>query len=110
MTLFKTAGLFVLTAAAEIFGCYAVFLWLRGGKSAWWLLPSAASLALFAWLLTLHPSVGAGRTYAAYGGVNVATSIIWLRYVEGVRPDRWDFIGSGLCVLGMMLILFGPRE
>ncbi len=107
--MFKASILFILTAAAEIFGCYAIYLWLRLDRSAWWLLPGAAALAIFALLLTLHPQSGAGRIYAAYGGVYVTASLLWLWLVEGIRPDRWDVIGSTLCLLGSSIILFGPR-
>lgn len=107
--MFRAFMLFIATAAAEIFGCYAMYLWLRLHRPAWWLLPGAASLAIFAWLLTLHPQIGAGRVYAAYGGVYVAASLLWLWGVEGIRPDRWDVIGSLVCLLGAAIILFGPR-
>lgn len=104
----KTFLLFVLTAGAEIGGCYLPYLWLRKDKSAWLLVPAAMSLALFAWLLTLHPT-GAGRTYAAYGGVYVAASLVWLWRVEGLRPDRWDVLGAAVCLLGTAIIVLGPR-
>ena len=100
--------LFVLTAITEIVGCYLPYLWLRKGGSAWLLLPAAASLALFAWLLTLHPTA-AGRVYAAYGGVYVTVAIAWLWWVEAVKPTRWDLLGAGLCLLGMADIMFSPR-
>ena len=100
--------LFVLTAITEIVGCYLPYLWLRKGGSAWLLLPAAASLALFAWLLTLHPTA-AGRVYAAYGGVYVTVAIAWLWWVEAVKPTRWDLLGAGLCLLGMAVIMFSPR-
>ena len=103
-----TLLLFVLTAIAEIVGCYLPYLWLRKGGSAWLLLPAAASLALFAWLLTLHPTA-AGRVYAAYGGVYVTVAIAWLWWVEAVKPTRWDLLGAGLCLLGMAVIMFSPR-
>jgi small multidrug resistance family-3 protein len=108
MTAPLTTALFVATALAEILGCYLVWLWLRGGWSAALLLPAAVSLALFAWLLTLHPAA-AGRVYAAYGGVYVATAIVWLWLVDGQTPERWDLIGGAVAVAGMLLILFGPR-
>ncbi|HXF94262.1 MAG TPA: YnfA family protein, partial [Nitrospiraceae bacterium] len=73
----KTFGLFILTAIAEIVGCYLPYLWLRKDGSAWLLVPGALSLCLFAWLLSLHPTA-AGRVYAAYGGVYVAAAILWL--------------------------------
>ena len=105
----KTLGLFVLTAGAEIFGCYTVYAWLKTNGPAWWLAPGAVSLALFAWFLTLHPSGAAGRTYAAYGGVYVATAVLWLWGVESKKPDRWDLLGSAVSVVGMAIIMFGPR-
>jgi small multidrug resistance family-3 protein len=104
----RTVGLFVLTAVAEIVGCYLPYLWRRQHCSAWILLPAAVSLAGFAWLLTLHPTA-AGRTYAAYGGVYVATAMAWLWLVEGARPDRWDLLGAAVCIAGMAIIAFAPR-
>jgi small multidrug resistance family-3 protein len=100
--------LFVLTALAEIAGCYLQYLWLRRAHSAWLLLPGALSLAAFAWLLTLHPWA-AGRTYAAYGGVYVSVALVWLWLVEGVMPDKWDIIGVAVTLAGMAIIAFGPR-
>ncbi|WP_118183721.1 YnfA family protein [Paraburkholderia phosphatilytica] len=104
----KTFVLFALTAIAEIVGCYLPYRWLKEGASAWLLLPAGASLALFAWLLTLHPSA-AGRTYAAYGGVYIAVAIVWLWAVDGVRPTGWDLAGALLTLAGMALIAFQPR-
>jgi small multidrug resistance family-3 protein len=108
MKVVTLTSLFVLTALAEIIGCYLPYLWLRHGRSAWLLVPSAASLALFVWLLTLHPTA-AGRVYAAYGGVYVCVGVFWLWAVDRVNPDRWDFIGVGLCLIGMAVIMAAPR-
>lgn len=105
----KTLGLFVLTALAEIVGCYLPYLWLREGKSVWLLLPSALSLMAFAWLLSLHPTA-AGRVYAAYGGVYICMAIVWLWSVEGIRPTFWDLLGSSVALLGMAIIMFAPRQ
>lgn len=105
----RIAGLFVLTALAEILGCYLPWLVLRQGKSLWLLLPAAVSLALFAWLLTLHPSA-AGRTYAAYGGVYIAVALAWLRLVDGVTLSRWDLIGAAVALAGMAIIALQPGE
>lgn len=110
MLIFKTTTLFLLTACAEIIGCYLPYLWLKHGKSAWLLLPAAVSLALFAWLLTLHPPGAAGRIYAAYGGVYVATALLWLWLVERQPPDRWDLFGVLVTVVGMSIIAFAPRN
>lgn len=102
----KTTLLFLATALAEIIGCYLPWLWLRQGKSAWLLLPAAASLALFVWLLTLHPAAS-GRVYAAYGGVYVATALVWLRVVDGVKLSPWDWAGAGIALAGMAIIAAG---
>jgi small multidrug resistance family-3 protein len=102
----RTAGLFVVTAVAEILGCYLAYLWLRQGRSVWLLLPGAASLALFAWLLTLHPGPAA-RTYAAYGAVYVTAALAWLAVVEGQRPDGWDVAGVAVSLAGMAIIVLG---
>ena len=96
-------------ALAEIAGCFAFWAWLRLGRSALWLVPGIASLALFAWLLTLSPAAAAGRAFAAYGGIYILASLFWLWVAEGVRPDRWDLAGTLVCLLGTALILFGPR-
>jgi small multidrug resistance family-3 protein len=103
-----TLTLFLLTAGAEIVGCYLPYLWLRHDKPIWLLLPAALSLGLFAWLLTLHPT-GAGRTYAAYGGVYVATALLWIWVVERQSPDRWDVVGVVVSLIGMSIIAFAPR-
>lgn len=108
MSLLSTVGLFFLTAIAEITGCYLPLLWLKGRASPWVLLPAAASLALFVWLLTLHPTA-AGRVYAAYGGVYVATALAWLWVVQGMRPTSWDLVGSAVAILGMAIIILAPR-
>ena len=108
MDILKTTVIFVTTAFAEIIGCYLPYLWLRQGKSAMLLLPSALSLAVFAWLLTLHPAA-AGRVYAAYGGVYISVALAWLWLIDGVRPARADFIGVALCLGGMAVIMFAPR-
>lgn len=104
----RTIGLFVLTALAEIAGCYLPYLWLRHGSSPWLLVPGAVSLALFVWLLSLHPSA-AGRTYAAYGGVYVSVALLWLWQVDRVVPDRWDTVGVAVTLVGMSIIAFGPH-
>ena len=109
MEIAKTFGLFVATAVAEIVGCYLPYLWLKKGASAWLLLPAAASLALFAWLLTLHPHA-AGRVYAAYGGVYISVAILWLWMVDAVRPTTADIIGVAVTLVGMGIIMFAPGE
>lgn len=104
----KTFLLFVVTALAEIVGCYLPYLWLKKGGSVWLLLPAALSLALFAWLLSLHPNA-AGRVYAAYGGVYIFVALGWLWLVDGIRPSAWDIVGVMVAIAGMMIIMFAPR-
>lgn len=104
-----TAAIYIGAALAEIAGCFAFWAWLRLDRSPLWLVPGMVSLALFAWLLTLVESEAAGRTFAAYGGVYICASLIWLGMVEGVKPDRWDFAGAAICLAGAALIMFGPR-
>ena len=104
-----TALVYMAAALAEIAGCFAFWAWLRLGKSPLWLAPGVVSLILFAWLLTRVDSDAAGRAYAAYGGVYICASLIWLWAVEGVRPDRWDAGGATLCLIGTCIILLGPR-
>jgi small multidrug resistance family-3 protein len=101
--------IYLAAALAEIGGCFAFWAWLRMGRSALWIAPGIASLALFAWLLTLIDLPAAGRTYAAYGGIYIAASLGWLWLVEGVRPDRWDAIGVCLAIAGAAVILFMPH-
>jgi len=104
----KTLLLFILTALAEILGCYLPYLWLKKGASAWLLAPAAISLAVFAWLLTLHPDA-AGRVYAAYGGVYILVALAWLWIVDGMRPTTWDVVGVLVSLAGMAIIMFAPR-
>lgn len=109
MEILKVVGLFALTAIAEIVGCYLPYLWLKQERSIWLLPPAAISLGVFAWLLTLHP-YAAGRVYAAYGGVYVSVALLWLWIVDSVRPTITDIVGVGVCLLGMVIIIFGARH
>ena len=102
----KTLGLFVLTAIAEIVGCYLPYVWLRKNGSPWLLVPAAASLALFAWLLTLHPTAS-GRVYAAYGGVYVTVALLWLWRVDRVTVTGWDLAGVAIVLIGRGVIVWG---
>ena len=104
----RITGLFVITAVAEIVGCYLPWLVLTQARPVWLLLPAAVSLAVFAWLLTLHPSA-TGRTYAAYGGVYVVVALLWLWRVDGAPPTRWDLLGGIMCLAGMAIIALQPR-
>lgn len=104
----QTIVLYILTALAEIIGCYLPYVWLKKNGSVWLLIPAAISLAIFAWLLTLHDAAS-GRIYAAYGGVYIAASILWLWGVDGIRPSIWDITGVLVALSGMAIIAFQPR-
>lgn len=104
-----TVAVYIGAAVAEIAGCFAFWAYFRLGKSPFWLAPGLVSLVLFAFLLTHVDSDFAGRAYAAYGGIYIAASILWLWLVESRTPDRWDLAGMVVCLLGAALILWGPR-
>lgn len=106
----STFAWYLLAAFAEIGGCFAFWGWLRLAKSAMWIIPGMFSLALFAYALTKVDSDQAGRAYAAYGGVYIVSSLFWLWAVEKARPDRWDVLGAAICIVGSLVILFGPRS
>ncbi len=109
-SLVKSFAYMILAAAAEIAGCFAFWAWLRLDRSALWALLGIVALVLFAWALTKVDVAFAGRAYAAYAGIYVVGSLIWLWQVEGILPDRWDVFGAGLCIVGAAVIVFGPRS
>lgn len=105
----KSLFWYLIAALGEIGGCFAFWAWLRIGKNPLWTIPGVVSLVLFALALTRIDSANAGRAYAAYGGVYIMSSLLWLWIVENTRPDRWDFLGAVICLAGAGVILFGPR-
>ena len=109
-TLLLTMGLYLLAAIFEIAGCFAFWAWLRLGRTPWWTVVGVGSLVLFAACLTRVDSAYAGRAFAAYGGVYIVASLLWLWIVESMRPDRWDTAGGVICLLGAAVILWGPRS
>lgn len=110
MSYLSTSLIYLGAAFAEIVGCFAFWGWLRLDKPVWWLVPGVLSLAIFAYLLTLAPTEHAGRAYAAYGGVYILCSLLWLWMAEGQKPDKWDLTGGGLALLAAGIILFAPRS
>jgi small multidrug resistance family-3 protein len=101
---------YALAAICEIGGCFAFWAFVRLQKSALWLIPGVAALVVFALALTRIDTANAGRAYAAYGGVYILASILWLRAIEGAAPDRWDKLGAAIALLGSAIILAGPRR
>lgn len=108
-TFLRTASFYVLAAFFEIAGCFAFWAWVRLNRTPWWTLAGTVSLVLFAVCLTRVDSAYAGRAFAAYGGVYIVASLVWLWIVEGLRPDRWDATGALVCMIGVALIVWGPR-
>lgn len=106
----RTGAIYVLAACLEIAGCFCLWLWLREGRSAWWVMPGVVSLLLFAAALTQGDVAVAGRAYAAYGGVYICASLLWLWLVEAVRPTRHDMLGAAISLVGAAIILFSPRS
>lgn len=106
----STLAIYVAAAVAEIAGCFAVWTVMRLGGSRFWLIAGAFCLMCFAWLLTKTQSEFAGRAFAAYGGIYIAASLVWLWAVEGRTPDRWDVLGALVSMIGAAIILFGPRS
>lgn len=100
---------YIVAAIGEIAGCFAFWAWLRLEKSPLWVLPGVASLIVFALALTRIDSDFAGRAYAAYGGVYIFASVLWLWWVEQQSPDRWDLLGSAVALVGAAIVLWGPR-
>ena len=105
----RSFAIYALAALAEIAGCFAFWAWARLAKSALWLLPGIVALVAFAYLLTRIDALYAGRAFAAYGGVYIGASLLWLWAVEGARPDRWDAIGAAFCLISAAIVLLGPR-
>ena len=103
-----TFFLFFVTAVAEILGCYFPYLILNQGKSQRLWVPTVLSLAVFVWLLTLHPAAS-GRIYAAYGGIYIFTALMWLRFVDQVSLSRWDLLGGAVVLIGAAMIILQPQ-
>jgi small multidrug resistance family-3 protein len=101
---------YLLAAAGEIGGCFSFWAWQRMQKSPLWTIPGVGALILFALALTRIDTSHAGRAFAAYGGIYILASLLWLWGVENTRPDHWDMLGAGVCLTGAGIILFGPRH
>lgn len=106
----QTFIFFLIAALGEVFGCYTFWIWLKLGKSIYWVIPGLFALVIFAVSLTKIDVSNAGRAYAAYGGIYILSSLVWLWLVEGIRPDRWDLLGVTISLMGTIVILFRPHR
>jgi small multidrug resistance family-3 protein len=107
MTIAKSVLLFVLAAVAEIGGAWLVWQAVREDKSWWWAGLGVIALGIYGFVATLQPDAHFGRILAAYGGV---LSLAWGVVFDGFRPDRWDAIGSVVCLVGVAIIMYAPRN
>ena len=103
-------GLFVLAGLCEIGGGYLVWGWMREHKPLLWALLGAAVLAADGVVAALQPISEFGRVYAAYGGIFIALALLWGIFVDGFRPDRWDWLGAAVCIVGVMVMIVPSRE
>ena len=109
MTVLRSVGLFALAALAEIGGAWLVWQGVREHRGLLYIGAGVAALGGYGFVATFQTDPHFGRVLAAYGGVFVAGSLGWAILVDGFRPDRYDFIGTALCLLGVAVIMYGPR-
>jgi len=108
--MFKIVFIFTLAGLAEIGGGYLIWQWLREGKSATLGLLGGIALILYGVIVTFQTFPSFGRVYAAYGGVFVFLSVLWGWGIDKKTPDLFDFIGAFICLVGVSVILFAPRQ
>lgn len=109
MTVLRSILLFVVAAVAEIGGAWLVWQGVRENRGLLWIGGGVIALGLYGFVATLQPDADFGRILAAYGGIFVAGSLLWGRLVDGFRPDRYDLIGAGVCLIGVAVIMYAPR-
>lgn len=109
MQVAKSLFYFVIAGLCEIGGGYLIWLWLRQNKSIWLAVVGALLLIIYGIIPTLQPA-SFGRVYAAYGGIFILLSILWGWQIEQITPDKFDLLGGGLALLGVLVIMYAPRS
>jgi small multidrug resistance family-3 protein len=109
MLIARSLVLFLLAAVAEIGGAWLVWQGVREHRGLLWVAAGVLALGAYGFVAAFQPQAHFGRILAAYGGVFVAGSLAWGVLVDGFRPDRFDLIGAGLCLLGVAVIMYAPR-
>ncbi|MDQ3431912.1 MAG: YnfA family protein [Actinomycetota bacterium] len=110
MTVLRSVLLFILAAFAEIGGAWLVWQGVREHKGLLWIGAGVLALGAYGFVATLQPDANFGRILAAYGGIFVAGSLAWGMAVDGFRPDRYDYFGAGVCLIGVAVIMYAPRS
>lgn len=109
MTVVRTIVLFALAAVAEIGGAWLIWQGVREDRGLAWIGAGIAALGAYGFVATLQADNNFGRILAAYGGIFVAGSLAWGIVADGFRPDRWDYLGAAICLIGVGVIMFAPR-
>jgi small multidrug resistance family-3 protein len=102
--------LFALAAIAEIGGAWLVWQGARENRGVAFIGAGIISLAGYGFVATLQDDANFGRILAAYGGIFVAGSLLWGMVADGFKPDRFDYIGAAVCLLGVAVIMYAPRS
>ena len=110
MTLAKSALLFALAALAEIGGAWLIWQAVREDRGWWFAGLGVMALGAYGFIAALQPDANFGRVLAGYGGVFIAGSLAWGVVVDGFRPDRWDYIGAGIALVGVAVLMYAPRN
>ncbi|MQM25559.1 YnfA family protein [Glycomyces albidus] len=105
----RSISLFLLAALAEIGGAWLIWQGLREHRGMLWIAAGIVALGAYGFVAAFQPDPNFGRVLAAYGGIFVAGSLAWGMVVDGFRPDRWDLVGAGICLLGVAVIMYAPR-
>jgi small multidrug resistance family-3 protein len=106
----KSLFYFILAGFLEIGGGYLIWLWLKEGKSTWLGLLGGFILVLYGIVPTFQPAANFGRVYAAYSGVFIVLSILWGWKIDGIKPDKFDLLGGWIALLGVLIIMYAPRN
>ncbi|WP_077623021.1 YnfA family protein [Sediminibacillus massiliensis] len=103
-------GLFILAGLAEISGGYLIWIWLREGRPLSWGLLGGVLLILYGVIAALQTFPSFGRVYAAYGGLFIVMSVLWGWGIDRKPPDLYDWLGAAICLVGVSIMLLGPRQ
>jgi small multidrug resistance family-3 protein len=110
VTLLRSLALFLLAAVAEIGGAWLVWQGVREHRGLAWVGAGILALGGYGFVATWQPDPHFGRVLAAYGGVFIVGSLAWGMALDGLKPDRYDVLGAAICLLGVAVIMYAPRD